>query len=61
MSEKKKELEQAITDLLDKAGYRLAIVAVSKSGAHLPINDVMIEGFGVAVILTKVPVNDANA
>ena len=53
------DLAAQINKLCQQSGFRQTIVAVSRSGVHLPIADVMVDGFSIALILTKVEDNDA--
>lgn len=61
MSEEEKQLEEQLNKMVEKAGYRLAIVAVSKSGVSLPLTDVMVEGFSPSLILVKTKVKENGA
>lgn len=62
MSEEEK-LEKQLNEMVENAGYRMAIVAVSKSGVNLPLTDVMVEGFRPSLMLvkTKAKQDDADA
>lgn len=52
------DLATQINKLCQRSGFRQTIVAVSRSGVHLPMADVMVDGFSVALILTKAEDND---
>ena len=53
------QLAEQINQLCAANGYRQTVVAVTRSGARVPAQDALLDGFGLSLTLTKVKDNDA--